>query len=170
MWWDLYQEFAVGPMGTGVAIDDFDRDGRPDLFIVSKTESCRLFRNLGGWRFEDVTEAAGVADHGEDAAIWKQGAVFADVDNDGWPDIHLSRFGAPNRLYMNQGDGTFREEAQRRAAGGRIRPAAMAVVGDYDRDGWLDLYIQTNLLDVRAEPNGQPDHLFHNNGDGTSPK
>lgn len=165
MWWELYQEFSVGPMGTGVAIDDFDRDGRPDIFIVSKTESCRLFRNLGDWRFEDVTETAGLVDRGEDAAIWKQGATFADVDNDGWPDLHLSRFGAPNRLYMNQGDGTFREEAKIRGLG-VSSASGVAVFGDYDRDGWLDLYLQTNLLDVRKEPNGQPDHLFHNDGDG----
>ncbi|MEZ5276569.1 MAG: FG-GAP-like repeat-containing protein [Opitutaceae bacterium] len=166
MWWELYQEFSVGAMGTGVAIGDYDHDGRPDLFIVSKTESCRLFRNLGKWKFEDVTEAAGVADQDKDAAVWKQGAVFVDIDNDGRLDLYLCRFGAPNRLYMNQGDGSFTEEAAQR--GLAVADASgMAAFADYDRDGWLDLYLQTNLLDVTKEPEGQPDRLFHNRGDGS---
>ena len=64
MWGELYQEFETGSIGTGVAIGDYDGDGRPDIFVVSKTESCRLFRNLGDCKFEDVTEKAGVGDHG----------------------------------------------------------------------------------------------------------
>src|SRR5882672_3968546 len=106
-----YDEFAVGAVGTGVAIGDYDGDGRPDIFVVSKTESCRLFRNLGNWKFEDVTAKAGVEDQGEAAAIWKQGATFVDVNNDGRLDLYVCRFAAPNRLYVNQGDGTFREMA-----------------------------------------------------------
>jgi len=51
MWGERYQEFLFGAIGTGVAIGDYDGDGRPDLFVVSKTESCRLFRNLGGCKF-----------------------------------------------------------------------------------------------------------------------
>ena len=72
MWGELYQEFEGGSIGTGVAIGDYDGDGRPDIFVVSKTESCRLFRNLGNWKFEDVTEKAGVGDKGAAAIIWKQ--------------------------------------------------------------------------------------------------
>ncbi|HUL51932.1 MAG TPA: VCBS repeat-containing protein, partial [Opitutaceae bacterium] len=60
MWGEHYQEFALGSMGTGVAVGDYDGDGRPDLFVVSKTGRCRLFRNLGDWKFEDVTEQAGL--------------------------------------------------------------------------------------------------------------
>ncbi|HEY1791293.1 MAG TPA: VCBS repeat-containing protein, partial [Opitutaceae bacterium] len=60
MWSGLYSEFETGSIGTGVAIGDYDGDGRADVFVVSKTESCRLFRNLGGWKFEDVTDRAGV--------------------------------------------------------------------------------------------------------------
>ena len=59
---ELYQEFETSSIGTGVAIGDYDGDGRPDIFVVSKTESCHLFRNLGNWKFEDVTEKAGVAE------------------------------------------------------------------------------------------------------------
>lgn len=161
-----YQEFSVGAVGTGVAIGDYDNDGRPDIFTVSKTDSCRLFRNLGDWRFEDVTERAGVGDPGNTAAIWKQGATFADVNNDGWLDLYLCRFAAPNRLYVNRGDGTFVEEAAARG----LAVSDASVVGafcDYDRDGWLDVYVQTNLLDGTNHPGGQKDYLFRNQGDGT---
>jgi len=166
IWADRIHEFDVGALGTGVAIGDYDGDGLPDIFVVSKTETCRLFRNLGNWRFEDVTDRAGVGDKGEAAAIWKQGATFVDVDNDGLLDIYVCRFNAPNLLYMNQGDGTFKEEAAVR--GLAVRDACvMAAFSDYDRDGLLDVFIQTNLLDAATRPNGQRDYLFHNNGNGT---
>ncbi|HTL68771.1 MAG TPA: FG-GAP-like repeat-containing protein [Lacunisphaera sp.] len=166
MWGDRYHEFELGAIGTGVAIGDYDGDGRPDIFVVSKTESCRLFRNLGGFKFEDVTEKAGVGDHGDAAMIWKQGAAFADVNNDGKLDIYVCRFDAPNLLYINQGDGTFREMAH--AYGLDVKDgSSTAAFCDYDRDGWLDLYLLTNLLDNTAHPGGQPDRLFHNNRDGT---
>jgi hypothetical protein len=166
MWGTLYSENETGATGCGLAIGDYDGDGRPDIFVVGKTDSCRLFRNLGGWKFEDVTERAGVGDKGEAGGVWKQGATFVDVNNDGLLDIYVCRFGAPNLLYMNQGDGTFREEAV--ARGLAVKDASvMAAFCDYDRDGWLDVFIQTNLLDAEAHPNGQKDYLFHNNGDGT---
>ncbi len=166
MWADKYQEFAVGAMGSGVAIGDYDGDGRPDIFVVSKTESCRLFRNLGGFKFEDVTEKAGVGDHGNDAKIWKQGATFVDVNNDGLLDIYVCRFDAPNLLYINQGDGTFKEMAH--AYGLDVKDASgMACFCDYDRDGWLDVYIATNLLNIAEHPRGQRGYLFHNNRNGT---
>jgi hypothetical protein len=187
MWGERYQEFALGSIGTGVAVGDYDNDGRPDLFVVSKTEGCRLFRNLDNWKFEDVTEkaglraAAGVLEQGlawmkrsvggdNEAAHpvepWQQGATFVDVNNDGWLDIYVCRFGVPNLLYVNQGNGTFREEAAKR--GLAVSDASgMAAFCDYDRDGWLDVYIQTNMLDAATHPNGQRGYLFHNNRDGT---
>ncbi len=166
MWGSRYSENETGAIGTGVAIGDYDNDGRPDLFVVSKTGSCRLFRNLGNWKFEDVTEKAGVGDKGAAAGEWKQGATFVDVNNDGLLDLYVCRFNAPNLLYMNQGDGTFREEAA--ARGLAVKDACgMAAFCDYDRDGHLDVFIQTNLLDAESRPNGQRDYLFHNNGDGT---
>jgi hypothetical protein len=166
MWGELYQEFEGGSIGTGVAIGDYDGDGRPDIFVVSKTESCRLFRNLGNWKFEDVTEKAGVGDKGSAAGIWKQGATFVDVNNDGLLDIYVCRFNAPNLLYINQGDGTFKEMAH--AYGLDVKDSSvMAAFCDYDRDGWLDVYITTNLLDNAKHPNGQRGYLFHNNRNGT---
>lgn len=166
IWTERYHEFSIGAIGTGIAIGDYDGDGRPDLFVVSKTESCRLFRNLGGWRFEDVTDAAGVGDRGTSALEWKQGATFADVNNDGRLDLYVCRFDAPNLLYINQGDGTFREEAA--ARGLAVKDGSgMAAFCDYDRDGWLDVHVQTNILSAAASARGRRDYLFRNNGDGT---
>jgi hypothetical protein len=166
IWGRLSREFDLGAVGTGVAIGDYDNDGRPDVFVVAKTGTCRLFRNLGGWRFEDVTEKAGVGDQGAAARIWKQGATFVDVNNDGLLDLYVCRFHAPNLLYINQGDGTFREEAH--AYGLDVTDACvMAYFHDYDRDGWLDVFVQTNVLDAAAHPEGQRDYLFHNNRNGT---
>ena len=166
MWGPKFREFILGSLGTGVAVGDYDGDGLPDIFVVSKTGSCRLFHNLGNYRFEDVTDKAGVADLGEAAKIWKQGVTFVDVNNDGLLDIYVCRHNAPNLLYINQGDGTFREEALKR--GLAVKDASvMAAFCDYDLDGWLDVYIATNLLDANAHPNGQRGRLFHNNRDGT---
>lgn len=166
IWGERFREFEVGAIGVGVAVADYDGDDRADIFVVSKTETSRLFRNLGGWKFEDVSERAGVLDRGSDAQIWKQGAAFADVNNDGRVDLYVCRFGAPNLLYINQGDGTFAEEAERRGLA-IVDASGMAAFCDYDRDGWLDVYVQTNLHNNAERPDGQRDLLFHNNGDGT---
>ncbi|WP_309024948.1 FG-GAP-like repeat-containing protein [Pelagicoccus sp. SDUM812002] len=163
MWGSLHSEYNVGAIGTGVAIGDYDNDGKPDLFVVSKVESGRLFRNLGGWKFEDVTVAAGLEDN---SGIWKQGVSFVDVDNDGLLDLYICRFDAPNLLYMNLGDGSFREEAERRGLA-VVDSSGMGCFADFDRDGWLDVYIQTNILDSVANIEGQRDYLFRNRGDGT---
>ena len=163
IWGELYHEFEVGEIGTGVAIGDYDGDGRPDIYVVSKTEGCRLFRNLGGYRFEDVTEKAGV---GATPGVWNQGATFVDINNNGRLDIYVCRFNAPNLLYVNQGDGTFKEMAH--AYGLDVNDASsMACFCDYDRDGWLDLFLQTNMLNYSRSPNGQRSYMFHNNRNGT---
>ena len=184
MWGDHYQEFALGSIGTGVAVGDYDGDGRPDLFVVSKTGRFWLYRNLGHWNFEDVTARAGLgaAPAGWTDRIkgwvglggggtaspgaWVQGATFVDVNNDGRLDLYICRLGAANLLYISQGDGTFREEAA--ARGLAVADACgMGAFCDYDRDGWLDVFIQTNMLDATGHPRGEPGYLFHNNGDGT---
>jgi enediyne biosynthesis protein E4 len=165
MWGDLYQEFEFGALGCGVAIGDYDGDGRPDIFVVGKTGDCRLYRNLGGYRFEDVTEKAGIRTAGG-PGIWCNGATFVDIDNSGRLDIYVCRFNAPNLLFVNQGDGTFREMAH--AYGLDVVDASgQASFADYDRDGRLDVYIATNLLDSSSHPNGQRGRLLHNNGNHT---
>jgi hypothetical protein len=184
MWGKRFKEFSFGAIGTGIAVGDYDADGRPDIFVVSKTERARLFRNLGNFKFADVTDAAGLpspeaswsvrmkslVDRAAAAAdtveAWKQGASFADVNNDGRLDLYVCRFGAPNWLFINQGDGTFKEEAA--ARGLAVSDASgIGAFCDFDRDGALDVYIQTNMLDGATRPEGQRDYLFRNNGDGT---
>lgn len=170
MWGKHYTELMNGSLGTGIAVADYDRDGRPDVFVVSKTGPSRLFRNLGEWKFADVTVAAGLATPTDlartDRADWTQGAAWADVNNDGWLDLYVCRFNAPNLLFINQGNGTFREEGQARGLA-VVDASGMGSFFDYDRDGWLDVYVQTSLLDTIQAPNGQRDLLFHNRGDGT---
>ncbi len=170
MWGRRYTELMNGALGTGVAIADFDNDGWPDVFVIIKTGPCRLFRNLGGWKFADVTVASALARADElartDRPDWAQGATWADVNNDGWLDLYVCRFNAPNQLFMNRGDGTFREEAAARGLA-LADASGLGVFFDYDRDGWLDVYVQTNLLDSAKAPNGQRDRLYRNRGDGT---
>lgn len=184
MWGEHYRQFSTGTVGTGIAIGDYDGDGKPDIFVVSKTGSCRLFRNLGGWKFEDVTDRAGLGRGsgwiettkswvglGGDASAdspdrWKQGAVFADVNNDGRLDLYVCRFNAPNWLYINQGDGTFKEEGAARGLA-LVDASGVGAFCDYDRDGWLDVYVTTSMLDPVQHPNGQRGRLYRNKGDGT---
>lgn len=183
MWSERYLEFALGAIGTGITVGDYDNDGLPDVFIVNKTGQSRLYQNRGNWKFQDTTDEAGLGEtettwldtisswFGSDEAenvveIWKQGAAFADVNNDGWLDLYLCRFGAPNLLYLNRGDGSF-TEAENAAGLGLTSASGMASFCDFDRDGWLDAYVQTNMLDSTASSDGSRDRLYHNNGDGT---
>jgi hypothetical protein len=160
---DLYQEFETSSVGTGVAIGDYDGDGRPDVYVVSKTEGCRLFRNLGNYKFLDVTEKAGV---GAAPGVWNQGATFVDINNSGRLDIYVCRYNAPNLLYVNQGDGTFREMAHAYGLD-QVDSSVMAAFCEYNRDGRLGVYIATNILNITAHPKGQRGILLRNNGDGT---
>jgi enediyne biosynthesis protein E4 len=160
---DLYQEFETSSVGTGVAIGDYDGDGLPDIFVVSKTGGCRLFHNLGGYKFEDVTVKAGV---GATPGVWTQGATFVDINNSGRLDIYVCRYNAPNLLYINQGDGTFKEMGHAYGLD-VVDSSVMAAFSDYDRDGWLDVYIATNILNITTHPNGQRGILLHNNRNGT---
>jgi enediyne biosynthesis protein E4 len=162
MWGKHYREFSLGAIGTGVAIADYDQDGKPDVYVVCKTGENHLFRNLGNFKFEDVTARAGV---GGPAGAWKQGVAFVDVNNDGFPDLHVCRFAAANLLFINQRDGTFKEEAGQRGLA-VVDSSGQAAFADYDRDGDLDVYLQTNVLEGEARPNGQRDYLFRNDGTG----
>ena len=189
--------------GGGILVLDYDGDGRVDLYavdgnsieldesgrLVSRTANPaagnRLYRNLGDWKFRDVTEEAGVGD----ASFGVSGTV-GDYDNDGDPDIYVCNWGA-NRLYRNEGDGTFTDVTARAGvAGGDELFSTCAAFFDADRDGDLDLYV-TNygdasrlIAETKGEPPGdtrngmwlyagpgcyapQPDLYFENLGDGT---
>ncbi len=162
MWGRRYREFTLGSVGAGVATGDFDQDGRPDIYAVSKTGPNKLYRQTGDFTFEDVTEQAGVAGLPD---AWATGATFVDINNDGWLDLYLCQFAAPNQLYVNQGDGTFSEQAS--AYGLDIEDASvMAAFSDADRDGDLDMYLVTNILDYAQNYLGRPDYYFEND-DGT---
>jgi hypothetical protein len=168
--------------GAGVGVGDFDGDGRPDLYFAGNMVSGRLYLNRGGFRFEDVTEAAGV---GTD--VWVNGVAVADVDQDGRPDLFLCAGGTGpgaerrrNRLYLNRGPGArgvprFEERAAQ-AGVADTGWSTHAAFLDYDRDGDLDLYVLRNALETYSRNSIRPkvldgraastDRLYRNDGRG----
>ena len=142
--------------GGGVAAGDIDGDGLVDLYFTSNLGRNRLYRNLGNFRFEDITDRAGVAD----SVGWKSGVTMADVNGDGRLDIYVSgvnslgmQRGGRNVLYINNGDGTFTDRAQEYglAFAGYSTQAAFF---DYDGDGDLDMYLlnSSTLTERLASP------------------
>ncbi|WP_221029778.1 VCBS repeat-containing protein [Actomonas aquatica] len=163
MWGDRFREYTLGALETGLAIADFDRDGMPDIYAVSKNGPNALYQQTVAGRFHDIAPACGV-DVADDPA-GQTGAAAVDLNQDGWPDIYLCRLDAPNLLFINNGDGTFTEMAA--AYGLAIHDASVhASFADYDGDGDLDAYVATNILDFSRSPTGQPDYLMRNNGPG----
>lgn len=190
--------FILETVGSGVAIIDYDNDGWPDIYLVNgstydamagkaRPPHAALFHNNHNGTFTDVAEKAGVTND-----RWGFGVAVGDYDNDGWPDLYVTNFGK-NRLYHNNHDGTFTDVAEK--AGVALGNwSTGATFGDYDGDGRLDLfvpgYVHYDLdhppvpgsaavafstcefrgMKVMCGPRGlkgEPDHLFHNNGDGT---
>ena len=175
--------------GSGVAMLDYDGDGRLDLYFATTrnfpldapttSQGNKLYRGRGDGTFEDVTERAGVGFRG-----FCHGVTVGDVDNNGFPDIYLTNYG-PNVLYLNNGDGTFRTP---RDFGAECRSwSTAAAFLDYDGDGWLDLYVscygrwsfdekqpfcgdEARGVRMYCPPSmikPAPHFLFRNRGDGT---
>jgi hypothetical protein len=131
--------------GGGVAIGDINNDGKPDIFFVSNQNSNKLYLNEGNFKFKDITQTAGV----QGIHKWHTGVTMADVNGDGWLDIYLSNSGdvngddRSNELYINQKDGTFKEEAHQYGLDDKGL-GTQAVFFDYDHDGDLDCFILNN--------------------------
>ena len=194
------KKYIMESMSGGVALLDYDGDGLVDIYLTDsltvdtrhdpKAARSALYGNLGGFRFEDVTDRAGVGHPG-----WAMGVCTGDVDGDGATDIYVAGLGR-NYLYRNNRDSSFTEIAERAgvAGGGWSTGCGFA---DYDRDGHLDLFVsryvhvdlehlpefgkgtgkaegrgatcQYRGVAVQCGPRGLPgesDLLFHNDGNG----
>jgi hypothetical protein len=182
-------------MAGGVAVFDYNRDGRPDIFFTNGANLAtlkkddpnyrnRLFRNDGNGVFTDVTESAGLAGSGYDS-----GVAVGDYDNDGYPDLFVAGV-HHNTLYHNNGDGTFTDVTEKAGIPNRPDPqfgpmwGITAVWVDVNNDGLLDLFVVNYLQwDCATEPicaykgvadyclprayKGLPNQLFLNKGNGT---
>jgi len=133
--------------GSGVAAGDVDGDGLCDLFFAGLGGNSHLFRNLGNWRFEDITASAGVACTNMDAT----GAAFADIDGDGDLDLIVNSVADGSHLFINDGKGHFTERTPALNAGHAGMSLALA---DLDGDGTLDLYVANYRgITLRDQPN-----------------
>ncbi len=160
------KEYIVETTSCVVAIFDYDNDGKPDIYLLNGSTinaqkgnepppKSALFRNLGDWKFEDVTEKAGVANE-----RWGMGVTVGDYDNDGFADLYVSNYGV-SRLYHNNGDGTFSDVAEKLGVA-LTGWHTGATFGDYDKDGRLDLFVPAYLeFDLAALP---PSPLDVDNG------
>ncbi|MGI4827724.1 MAG: CRTAC1 family protein [Janthinobacterium lividum] len=192
------KRYILETIGSGVALLDYDNDGWLDIYLVNGSTDAALagkqpsphaalFHNNHDGTFTDVTTKAGVAND-----RWGFGVAVGDFDNDGWSDLYVTNFGK-NRLYHNNHNGTFTDVAE--TAGVTLGNwSTGATWGDYDGDGHLDLFVPGYVhYDLANQPEaggtgvnysfceyrgvktmcgphglpGEPDHLFHNNGNGT---
>jgi hypothetical protein len=181
---------AAGGWSGGCGFADYDRDGDLDLFVsryvkidlehlpeFGKDKTCQyrgvavqcgprglpgetdfLFRNEGGWHFKDVSEAAGVSDP---RGYFGLGVAWFDANADGWPDLYVANDSTPSFLYMNQKDGTFKEQAFPLGVAvsedGAEQGGMGLAVGDYDNSGRLSVF-KTNFSE-------EYNNLYHNDGD-----
>ncbi len=131
--------------GGGVAIGDINNDGKPDVFFTSNQGSNKLYLNHGNWKFEDITVKA----HLQGERRWHTGVTMADINGDGWLDIYVCNSGGlkdakrENELYINQKNGTFKEQAQQYGLADKGL-STQALFFDYDHDGDLDCFMLNN--------------------------
>ena len=147
----------TGFTGGGVCRGDFNDDGLSDLRFTRPHGGTRLYQNEGGFRFRDVTDAAGVGCSG----AWTTGAAFVDVNRDGRLDIVVCAYESENFLFLNLGEGRFEDVAPKVGlafAGATVKLS----FADYDADGDLDAYLLTNRREprdaVKVRYEGTPGH------------
>ncbi len=151
------KEYILETTACTVAVFDYDNDGKPDIYLLNgstinaelgkeKAPKSALYRNLGNWKFEDVTAKAGVSNE-----RWGMGVAVGDYDNDGFSDIFVGNYGT-SRLYKNNGDGTFTDVAPK--VGLDLKGwFTGATFGDYDKDGRLDIFVPAYLeFDLKNPP------------------
>ncbi|SNR80388.1 VCBS repeat-containing protein [Dokdonia pacifica] len=163
--------------GAGVAVGDVDNDGLDDIYLTANFGPNKLYKNKGNFQFEDITSHAQLTDE----MGFTTGATMLDINNDGWLDIYVSKAGSldnddarRNKLYVNQGNGIFKEEASK---WGVDDPgySTQAYSLDYDNDGDLDLYVLNYRYDFknnvaisgaiqRAKEEITSDQLYRNDG------
>lgn len=166
------KDYIFETPSSGVAIFDYNNDKLPDIYLLNgstvaamegkeKAPRSALYRNLGNWKFEDVTDKAGVANE-----RWGFGVTVGDYNNDGHADMYVSNFGV-SRLYRNNGNGTFTDVAEKVHVA-RKGWSTGASFGDYDGDGRLDLFvpgyveIQFNSLPPNPSEVGRPGNVNQN--------
>ena len=190
----LDKRYIMETMCGGIAVFDYDNDGWMDIFLVNgstlddlragKCHPSKLYRNNHDDTFTDVTTKSGLTHCG-----WSFGAAVGDYDNDGWEDLYITYLDSAV-LYHNNRDGTFVDVTAKAGVGNPGRWGTSAAFGDYDNDGYLDLYVANYVdLDLNHLPEfgsgpfcqyrgipvscgprglkGSRDRLYHNNGDGT---
>ncbi len=192
---DKSKSYIIESTGSGIAFFDYNNDSFADVFMVNGSRlgsfppgmqpSNHLYRNNGNGTFTDVTEAAGLVHSG-----WGQGVCVGDYDNDGWLDLFVTYYGG-NILYHNNQGKNFTDvtEAAGLSTGGKSNYSTGCAFVDYDRDGWVDLFV-SNYVDFEMQhvpprgsancrwkgvpvfcgPKGLPlsrNHLYHNNRNGT---